>query len=269
MEVLSLSPLPAGSLLWQPRAGSFALTVVAKATFLLLPGESALAEAQEPLCADEILAGDGVAAGVSRPCDLVPRKARADVTLVGHAYAPRSANVRSLVARLVSGSVDKSVAVHGDRTPQTRGDPVPFSQMPLRWERAAGGPGTSNPAGIPAGADRLPNLEPVRASDDAGRWPTEATVSFEFMGQRRSATVGPDHAAEVSFTVGSVDEAARRRGFGRRLVEEVIAYARAHDAAKVLLEVRVSNAPAVATLSMWDPMSTGARSGSLPSWACT
>ena len=50
----------------------------------------------------------------------------------------------------------------------------------------------------------------VRASDDEGRWPTAATVSFEFMGQRRQATIGPDHAAEVSFTVGSVEQAATR-----------------------------------------------------------
>lgn len=51
---------------------------------------------------------------------------------------------------------------------------------------------------------------------------------------------------EIHLLNVAVDEAARRRGFGRRLVEEVIAYARAHEAAKVLLEVRVSNAPAVA-----------------------
>ena len=50
----------------------------------------------------------------------------------------------------------------------------------------------------------------VRASDDEGRWPTAATVSFEFMGQRRQASIGPDHAAEVTFTVGSVEQAATR-----------------------------------------------------------
>ena len=51
---------------------------------------------------------------------------------------------------------------------------------------------------------------------------------------------------EIHLLNVAVDEAARRRGSGRRLVEAVIAYARAHEAAKVLLEVRVSNAPAVA-----------------------
>ncbi len=60
----------------------------------------------------------------------------------------------------------------------------------------------------------------VRASDDAGRWPTEATVTFELMGQRRQATVGPDHAAEVSFVVAGVNESAHR---------EVVTASLAHD----------------------------------------
>jgi hypothetical protein len=160
MEVLSLSPLPAGSLLWQPRAGSYALTVVAKATFVLLPGESVLAESQEPLCADEIVAGDGVAAGVSRPCDLVPRKARADVTLVGHAYAPRGEGLRSLVARLVIGQLDKEIELWGERCFTREGqlrEGARFSRMPLRHERAAGGPGTENPLGVRTGPGALPD----------------------------------------------------------------------------------------------------------------
>jgi ribosomal-protein-alanine N-acetyltransferase len=44
----------------------------------------------------------------------------------------------------------------------------------------------------------------------------------------------------------AVAPASRRGGIGRALVGEVIAYARAHQAAKVLLEVRASNGPALA-----------------------
>lgn len=47
MDVVSLCPLPAMGFIWQPRAGTYAQTVIVKATFRLLPGESALAEAQE------------------------------------------------------------------------------------------------------------------------------------------------------------------------------------------------------------------------------
>ena len=51
---------------------------------------------------------------------------------------------------------------------------------------------------------------------------------------------------EIHLLNVAVEGAVRRQGYGRRLVEEVIGYARSHDAEKVLLEVRVSNAPALA-----------------------
>lgn len=70
----------------------------------------------------------------------------------------------------------------------------------------------------------------VRASDDEGRWPSEATVTFELMGQRRQATVGPDHAAEVSFVVPGVNEAARR---------EVVTASLAHDGRVTLAQTEV------------------------------
>jgi len=80
----------------------------------------------------------------------------------------------------------------------------------------------------------------VRASDDEGRWPTAATVSFEFMGQRQSANVGPDHAAEVTFTVGSVEDAARREvvraSLGRTMAQTEVWTGRS----PVLLHVEVA-----------------------------
>jgi ribosomal-protein-alanine N-acetyltransferase len=39
---------------------------------------------------------------------------------------------------------------------------------------------------------------------------------------------------------------ARRRGIGRALMDDLLAYARAHDVVRVLLEVRASNAAALA-----------------------
>lgn len=51
---------------------------------------------------------------------------------------------------------------------------------------------------------------------------------------------------EIHLLNVAVAPSERRRGYGRQLVEEVIGYARTHEAARVLLEVRVSNAAAVA-----------------------
>ncbi|MBX3229882.1 MAG: ribosomal protein S18-alanine N-acetyltransferase [Labilithrix sp.] len=51
---------------------------------------------------------------------------------------------------------------------------------------------------------------------------------------------------EIHLLNVAVDPRARRQGRGRALVEEVVGYARANAAAKVLLEVRRSNEPALA-----------------------
>jgi ribosomal-protein-alanine N-acetyltransferase len=53
-------------------------------------------------------------------------------------------------------------------------------------------------------------------------------------------------ADEVHLLNVAVAPPERRRGVGRRLVEDLFAYARAHGVARVLLEVRASNAAAIA-----------------------
>ncbi len=59
MEVVSAGPIPAGSVLWQAASGQWVLTVVAKVTFVLLPGMSPLAPEQEaPHPADTYWHGD-------------------------------------------------------------------------------------------------------------------------------------------------------------------------------------------------------------------
>jgi hypothetical protein len=168
MDVVSLCPLRACSLAWQPRPGARSLTVICKATYELSPGESPLAEHQEYPNDDENHWDDDPARSVYSPSDLVPFKPRADVLLVGHAFAPNREPTRSLVARLVTSGVDKSIEVFGERLWAPDGgvrEGQPFVRMPLRYERAAGGPDTDNPVGMrPDGADALPNLQPPGAA---------------------------------------------------------------------------------------------------------
>lgn len=52
-------------------------------------------------------------------------------------------------------------------------------------------------------------------------------------------------ADEVHLLNVAVAPAHRRRGLGRALLEELVRYAREHAAAKIFLEVRVSNTPAI------------------------
>src|SRR5512144_1119834 len=108
MDVVSTCPLRVASFAWQPWAGAWALTVVCKATFALEPGECRLVEVQEEPIEDDGY-WDDEARSLYAPSDLVPFKTRADVLLVGHAFAPGGRPVRALVARLQVGEVDKAV----------------------------------------------------------------------------------------------------------------------------------------------------------------
>src|SRR6185369_342982 len=90
--------------------------------------------------------------------------------LVGSAFAPGGRPVRSLVASLQVGEVHKEIEVCCDRSFAFDGRVLEgprFSHMPLCWERAAGGPDTSNPVGMrfdarpnSLGQIAIPNLKP-------------------------------------------------------------------------------------------------------------
>jgi len=144
------------------------LTVVCRATFLLRPGESVLAPDQEDPIEQDDHWNDDPGRSLRLASDLVPMKPRADITLVGNAFAPGHAAVRSLVVRLLVGELDKSIEVLGDRSFDQDGalhEGPPFSRMPLLYERAAGGADTPNPVGLRGqpnayGRIALPNLQP-------------------------------------------------------------------------------------------------------------
>jgi hypothetical protein len=172
MEVVSACPLPVGSIVWQAWSGAVVLTVVCKATFLLRSVESPLADAQDPIVDADRYWNDDPRDSLCAATDLVPFKRRADVVLVGHAYAPLGVPARSLVTRLCVAGADKVVEVFADRVftyeGRVREVSPPFVKSPLTWRYAAGGPGTSNPVGIrhdappdPYGQRLIPRLQPT------------------------------------------------------------------------------------------------------------
>lgn len=169
MLILSSGPFRTGSTIWQTRSG-FVLTVVCKITYWLKPGEAAVAAEQEAVNDADDHWDDDPNRSVRAPNDLMPSKIRPEVMLVGYAYAPNNQAVRSLVARMIVGEVDKSIEVHCDRTFLPDGslqEGSRFTRMRLNWERAGGGPGTSNPVGVRAdardtyGRRPVPNLQPI------------------------------------------------------------------------------------------------------------
>src|SRR5690242_18476689 len=113
MDVVSTCPLPVSSIVWRTGDGSFAMTVVCKATFALAMLESPLAPEQDPVQEVDDFWDDDEARSLHAASDLAPLKLRADVIVLGHAHAPSGQPATSIVARVVVGDIDKSIAVHG------------------------------------------------------------------------------------------------------------------------------------------------------------
>ncbi len=156
VDIISYCPLRVASVLWRQLSAdtgqeSWQITLVVKATYALRPGVSPLAVEQEVPRETDELWNDDERKSLRSASDLAPFKDCPEVLVVGAAYAPRGRPVDHLRARVAVGELDKTIEVFGDRAFDSEGTITgfgPFARMPLIWERAAGGPGTSNPVGV-------------------------------------------------------------------------------------------------------------------------
>ena len=113
--------------------------------------------------------------------DMCLPKPGAEVLLAGFCRTPGKAPLPAQEVAFRAGSVKRRIAVFGDRERMPGGGvtkPIPFSAMPLVWERAFGGPDfAENPTGKGLDKDnklaaQLPNLEdPDRLLLDRGDRP--------------------------------------------------------------------------------------------------
>lgn len=181
--------ITAATVAWQVRPPADSLTVIAKGTFDLVADGPARLRAESDVVIGDLCFEDDPAASLRYASDFAILKQRGDVTLVGHAHAPGGSSpamqVRFRFGDPAAGGFDRKVAVLGDRTWQRTvvttapTDPAVFTKMPMRYERAFGGPrfdanplGTGHKAAAGAsGVARLPNLEQpdalVRSPGDA------------------------------------------------------------------------------------------------------
>src|SRR5688572_4456279 len=121
MELIALKPLALDTLVYRTTDGAFHLTIIAKITVDIATGQLV---APEPVRGD-VLHDTGRSLRVAS--DFVPRRARADVTFAGTAYAKE---VRFSVA-----GIDKTLRIVGP-------------PIPVTYERAFGGPSSkTNPVG--------------------------------------------------------------------------------------------------------------------------
>lgn len=127
--------------------GEHILAALVKRTYTIVPdGRCERAPKDRKLVASDTHFGDPMNTAVKHESDFVPFKLATDVVLNAHAYAPAGRPVRELAAAVAIDDLVRSVIVIGDRQAHHRdgrvpgfSDPVPFTVMPIRYERAFGG----------------------------------------------------------------------------------------------------------------------------------
>ncbi|MCP1673940.1 uncharacterized protein YjbI with pentapeptide repeats [Natronocella acetinitrilica] len=178
MEVVNRTPFTVAPIPGRFGFPGHSRTFVVKATLALVHRGVATVLEEQPFPTGDV-AYDDDPDGLSAPryeTDFAPYKPLADVLLVGHCHTPGGEPAQRCPVRLEVGQRRIELAVTGDRYWQHGlaggivSDPRPFTQMPLRYERAFGGPEDSrNPVGVGFGAERvldqgdrrllLPNIE--------------------------------------------------------------------------------------------------------------
>jgi hypothetical protein len=124
-------------------------SVLVKRTYRIGAGRAAeRAPRANPLARADVYydGGDPESATVVFENDLAPYKLKTDVVLIGTAHVPRGTPTPEMSVGLAVGDYRKVIRVIGDRRclyraglPPAFTDPEPFTEMPIRYERAYGG----------------------------------------------------------------------------------------------------------------------------------
>lgn len=134
--------------------------VVVKGTFSPgAQGEPRLAERQRPLVYADEHHGEPGTTSIRYECDFARVKPLTDVLVHGHAVAPGGRPTERMLVRLELHGRRKDVLVVGDRCWErgllglSASSPIPFTRMPLVYERAFGGSDHSHPDSRHQGAE--------------------------------------------------------------------------------------------------------------------
>ncbi|CAN92878.1 hypothetical protein sce2719 [Sorangium cellulosum So ce56] len=227
MKIKNLTPLPFGFKVTSRRPPRPELTLIVRGTFTLAPGrplqlvEGVPALAQGALSAEVYRAEDEERAGECLyPGDFADFKPKADLLLRATCHPPGGKPVPECPVRFAVGSWSKHLRIVGRRVwvddllgafPSA---PVPFSQMPIDYAHAFGGPGHApNPVGAGLGTEELPNVEapgePVRSRGDrpapagfgpiAPAWPQRSGKLGTAYGRSYRAARFPYHSEDFDW----------------------------------------------------------------------
>lgn len=148
MELINSTRMIAGYSIGRESSGRDSLLVLVKGTFRI-PTQSGdavrLDDEQVPFVTSDVFYGEPGLSSPKYEVDFALRKSRCDLLLNASAHAPGGREVRRVEAAVRVGSWSKSLAVVGDRVWEASGpgigssSPIPFSVMPITYDRAFGG----------------------------------------------------------------------------------------------------------------------------------
>ena len=154
MRILNDTPFPVVTLIGGVKPPKPTATLIVKGTYDLAPDGRAIPSEEQIFPSPDVFEEDDSARGLRYPSDYAFFKPKADLLFVGRCYAPAGKPVPICRVAFRVGSRERRLAVVGDRQwarklgVLTFGEPVPFTDMDLGWERSFGGPGFDpNPVG--------------------------------------------------------------------------------------------------------------------------
>jgi len=156
IPIIATQDVACGVKLWST-AGKSRATVVVKTTFFLVRGGPMRLVNPAPILLGDQHHEGSVDRSVLAPADVAPYLPRAEVIFTGHAYAPTPSPFVPVRLAIVGSRplVDKTLHVFGERMwidAEQMTAPVPFTRIPIRYERACRGhSGDDNPIGMPKG----------------------------------------------------------------------------------------------------------------------
>lgn len=141
--------------------GNQVWVVIVKATYLLNEdGSVGEHPQQEPVFQSPVFSGEPGKSSLLRDGEMVTAHPGTDIMLLANAHAPQGHSARQIDVGVAVGKIGKTLRVYGDRywdkgiVRPTMTQPVPFTVLPITYERAFGG--TNIYAGPPEQEEKDP-----------------------------------------------------------------------------------------------------------------
>ncbi|MDA8140076.1 MAG: DUF2169 domain-containing protein [Desulfobacteraceae bacterium] len=147
MNIINKTSFPTETIPNKGPDGKHFVTIIVKGTFATKHGQvAARADDQMPIAYSDEPFDPKKGGSIKFEADLAPFKPRADIVLVGHAYALPGALVNSLDAAIKVGVHGKTLRIYGNRfwrcpalSAPRPSEPEAFTKMPMVYEKAFGG----------------------------------------------------------------------------------------------------------------------------------